>query len=309
MHYDQEGAPTGYPSDQSRPSSSSVDEHHVFTTTSNLVPRRRSQPLVLIPHSSSVSSLRKTCSRETPIRTSYDFGSGALASPVTSCDGLERTDQGGQRMRSISAGCSFLLAFATLGLSTAQAQMTSFDPNEPVPRGALGVHGAIGTDVELGLGFGVGATYLLPGSLPVRIEVGGQLFFAHSEYTDTEGIHDYTETTDLQVFAVRVNALWNYTPWTPGLYYILGTGAAGVYVDWEERSPTDTSLGTPLDNGGSKHQADGADGAVIANAGIGYTFGGGLDARLELPILIFARGVGEAAGIAPTVTASAGFRF
>lgn len=204
-----------------------------------------------------------------------------------------------------------LLSLTTVAAMSGSAHADTTDPENaaPAPTGALGVHGALGTDVNLGLGFGAGATYLLPGSGPMRIEVGGQLFIAHSEYTDDEGINSYTETTDLQVLAVRVNALWHYDAWTPGIYYVLGTGAAGVYVDWEERSPTDTSLGTPLPDGGSKQSEDGAAGAVIANAGIGYTFGGGLDVRFELPVLIFSNGVGEAAAVAPTVVAAAGYRF
>ena len=105
------------------------------------------------------------------------------------------------------------------------------------------------------------------------------------------------------------NILFGYTPRVAGLYYLAGTGAAAVSVSWEERSATDTSLGTPLPGGGSKDEEDGADGALIAAIGIGYTFGGGLDVRAELPVLIFVGGVGEASTIAPTFTVALGYRF
>jgi opacity protein-like surface antigen len=193
--------------------------------------------------------------------------------------------------------------------SSAAAQTPAAATTATPANGAFGVHAALGTDVALGVGFGAGATYVLPGAGPKRYEIGVQLFMAHSEYTDDEGLHSYTETTDMRVLAIRANILWNYTPHMPGMYFVAGTGAAGVYVEWEERSPTDTSLGTPLSNGGSKQSDDGAAGALVANAGLGYTFGGGFDVRIELPILIFSNGVGEAATFAPTVVASAGYRF
>jgi hypothetical protein len=171
----------------------------------------------------------------------------------------------------------------------------------------IGVHGAVGTDVTLGLGFGVGVTWVLPQTSFFTYEFGAQLFFHKSTYEDTEGIHDYEETTELYLLAARANALFNHHD--GGLYYIAGGGLAASSVSWVERSPTDTSLGTPLDDGGSKQEVDATALAAIASAGIGYNTPSGLDLRFEVPLLIFFSEVGEAATIVPTLVASAGYRF
>src|SRR3989304_1867411 len=77
--------------------------------------------------------------------------------------------------------------------------------------------------------------------------------------------------------------LFRSAPRRSGTFFALGTGAAAVSASWEERSPTDTSLGTPLPGGGSMQDSDGTVGGLILSAGIGRTFGSGLEARLDLP--------------------------
>ncbi|MBT8491795.1 MAG: hypothetical protein KJO07_01935 [Deltaproteobacteria bacterium] len=202
---------------------------------------------------------------------------------------------------------NFLLVVAVLLASSAAAAQEA--QTEKTSK-AIGVQAAIGTDPALGLGFGAGVTVWVPrpGSA-FDLEIGGQFFYSHSVYESDEGGNTYEETTDLIVLAGRANLLWDYDPSRAGVYYVLGTGAAGVSVTWEERSDTDTSLGTALPNGGSKQEDDGLAGALIANAGIGFTFGGGFDLRAELPILFFLGEVGEVSAVVPTLTVAAGYRF
>ena len=178
-------------------------------------------------------------------------------------------------------------------------------------RGAgIGVHAAVGTDVTLGLAVGAGVTWLLGGVVSgAATELGGQIFHARSSESSTEGVHRYDEKTEITVLAIRANFLFRYAPRTSGTFFALGTGAAAVSASWEERSPTDTSLGTPLPGGGSMQDSDGTVGGLILSAGIGRTFGSGLEARLDLPVLYLVSAVGGAPSLVPTVTASLGYRF
>ena len=53
----------------------------------------------------------------------------------------------------------------------------------------IGIRGGIGTDINLGLAFGVGANFLLAGNSPV--ELGALIFKSHSTDETTIGIHEY----------------------------------------------------------------------------------------------------------------------
>ncbi len=205
-------------------------------------------------------------------------------------------------IRCVSLLAALAVVVGLHGLAHAQVE-------NDLPEKAIGIHGALGTDVTLGLGVGAGVTLWIPMAGKFDIEAGGQAFYHNGSETTDEELHSYTEETKLAILAVRFNLLFDYDPRVTGLYYLAGTGVAATSVAWEERSATDTSLGTPLPNGGSKHEADGVTGAAIANIGLGYTLGSGLDLRVELPILIFLGEVGEATTFAPTLSLSLGYRF
>lgn len=194
-----------------------------------------------------------------------------------------------------------------ISASVVSAQEPGTRPEEG---SGLGLQVGMGTDVTLGVAGFVGVSRVLGLSGDSRrLELGGQLYYHRSEWKDTEGINDYFETTTVTVLAARANLLYGYQPAASKMFWILGTGIAAASMSWEERSPTDTSLGTPLDNGGSKQNDDGVAGALIASAGLGVTLGSGLEGRVQLPLLVFFGTPGEASSIAPTLTASLGYRF
>lgn len=169
------------------------------------------------------------------------------------------------------------------------------------------LRGTLGTDIGGGLGFGVGGRFYHKAGFG-HLEFGPDLIVSSTEET-TEEFHTYIENTDLVVFAARINNLINYTPGKRGTYYLYGTGAAALSVEWTEESPTDTSLGTPRAGGGSMQSEDGTAFALIANFGVGFTRPGNLDFRIETPILISLNEVGEAATFIPTLTVGFGFSF
>jgi hypothetical protein len=108
---------------------------------------------------------------------------------------------------------------------------------------------------------------------------------------------------------MMANYLINYTPRQSGTFFIAGVGLGSVSVDWEERSATDVSLGTPLPDGGSMQSEDGSAGGSIFNLGVGQSFTNGMDVRLELPVIVTFSAPGDASSVVPTLILTAGFRF
>jgi hypothetical protein len=116
--------------------------------------------------------------------------------------------------------------------------------------GSWGIRGGVGTDIGGGLAFGGSINYLFP-SNQNHWEIGPVLYISSSEETTTE-LNTYNEKTDLVVFGLLANYLINYEPEDAGPFFLVGLGFAGISVEWEESSPDDESLGTPLAGGGSK---------------------------------------------------------
>jgi hypothetical protein len=170
--------------------------------------------------------------------------------------------------------------------------------------GIFSIRGGLGTDVNLGLGYGAGLSYKFPYS---NFELTA-VFFGHSSEETTEEFHTYTETTDLFVFGVMGNYLFGYRDYEPGFFGIVGFGFSAISVDWEESSPTDISLGTPLPGGGSKQSASGTGGGSVINAGFGYSFGQ-LSLRAEFPVIFAFSAPGDAAAVAPTFIAMLSYSF
>ncbi len=173
---------------------------------------------------------------------------------------------------------------------------------------AFGIRAGLGTDISLGLAYGVGINYVLvyPQS---SLELGVIYFGGSFDETTDEGIHTYEETTDLGVFGFMVNYLINYQPRKAGMFYIAGIGLASVYMEWEERSSTDESLGTPLPGGGSIQSEEGSGAGMTFNFGIGGIFSSGVDIRLELPFILTFAAPGGASSVIPTLIVTLGYRF
>ncbi len=169
----------------------------------------------------------------------------------------------------------------------------------------LGFRLGIGTDVTGGLAFGVGVNRLIGGNM----EVGAVFFSAHVEESSEEYGNTYDETTDVTVLAAMVNILHNYSPDDRGIYYITGVGIGMFSVEWEESSPTDTSLGTPLPGGGSMMSEDGTAGGTIFNLGVGMNLQDNLDIRAEAPMFLMFSAPGESSAFVPTFTLTMGYRF
>lgn len=171
--------------------------------------------------------------------------------------------------------------------------------------GKFSIKAGVGTDINLGLGYGGGIGFIFPNS---NIELNVVLFGHHSEET-TEEFHTYNEKTDLFVYGIMADYLIGYTGEGSGVYGIVGFGFSAVSVDWEESSPTDVSLGTPLPGGGSKQSESGTGGGSVVNAGFGYSFGNKLHLRAEFPVIISFAPPGESAGVAPTFMVTLGYYF
>ena len=193
-----------------------------------------------------------------------------------------------------------IAAFVLVGMLAVTAEAQT-DPR-------IGVRAGIGTDINLGLAYGIGANYLLPYQ-ENSLELGVLIFGGSFDETCEEGGNTYEETTDLFVFAAMANLLIKHKPGKLGTFYIAGIGLGSVSVEWEERSEDDVSLGTPLPGGGSMQSADGSAGGTIFNLGVGQAFKGGFDVRAEFPIIVTFSAPGESSSVIPTLILTAGYRF
>ncbi len=171
----------------------------------------------------------------------------------------------------------------------------------------IGIRGGLGTDIEGGLALGAGVNYLVAAGKG-SAELGVLLFGGSFEET-TEEFHTYEETTDLFVFGLLATYLHNHEPNRTAPYVLAGFGLGAINVEWEERSDTDSSLGTPLPGGGSKQAEDGSAGGTVFTVGGGMAFESGVDVRAELPIIVTFSAPGEASSVIPTFIATVGFRF
>jgi hypothetical protein len=172
----------------------------------------------------------------------------------------------------------------------------------------IGIRAGVGTDISFGLAYGAGVNYLIQFQQN-SLELGVVFFGGSFEESTDEGIHTYDETTDLIAFGVEANYLIGYTPREPGIYFLVGTGLASINVEWEERSETDESLGTPLPGGGSMQSDDGTAGGFIFNLGVGGSFSSGIDIRAEIPVILTFAAPGESSSVIPLLTVTLGYRF
>jgi len=173
--------------------------------------------------------------------------------------------------------------------------------------GSIGIRAGIGTDINLGLAYGGGINYLL--NLNQNAVEIGLVVFGGSSEEKTEEYNTYTETTDVLVYGVLANYLFGYELKKSCFFGLVGFGFSAISVEWEESSPDDESLGTPLPGGGSKQSEDATAAGSILNLGFGVAFDGGFDIRVEAPIIFIFDAPGDASSIVPTFMATLGYHF
>lgn len=165
---------------------------------------------------------------------------------------------------------------------------------------SFALRGSLGTDIELGLGFGGGVNYIWQSSLGgTAFELGGDIFLHNSEGHETDG-EDTRWSLNLLVFSIRANGLFNYNHRQSGVYFIAGIGFVIASMDYKETyggrysywEPYDLEVVTP---------------GNVVNLGIGFTTGSGLEVRLETPMLFFYSSEG-ASSFVPTATVGVQFR-
>ncbi len=175
-------------------------------------------------------------------------------------------------------------------------------------RGSFGIRGGVGTDVNLGLGFGAGFSYLwASGTSSTAFELGADVYYSHTteSYTDQRGSVTVTgeDVTTLLVFGIRGNALFNFRPSRKSVYFIAGIGFVVASVEWEE-TETAPNWTAPYHD-----EAEGTSAGNIVNIGVGIPLSRQLDVRLEFPMLFFYGSYGKTATFVPTATLSLAYRF
>jgi len=180
----------------------------------------------------------------------------------------------------------------------------------------FGIRGGLGTDITFSLGFGAGA-FFVAAPTPYSSscwDLGLDIYYANvsEEETDSEG-NKFVDKTELVVFALRSNGLFNYYPKRTGIYFIAGGGFVFSNVSLEETITYDYSRYGYLP---PEHwSAEGFTAGNVLNLGIGATLGSGAEARFETPFLIFYSVPGggyynrSASSIVPTFTLSFLYRF
>lgn len=175
-----------------------------------------------------------------------------------------------------------------LGMLTSASAMDFEHP-------AWGIRGAIGTDISLVPAFGGELSLAFDFEDTTWLEFDLGYFRSSYHWTGTTAVED----TTTNIVLLRANRLFNYNPDKPGTFYFFGSGVGVVNVYWEE---TSKSSGSYLDDSG------GTGGGFIVSVGVGHTFAGGFEVKLDLPILIVFGGYYGTA-VSPMLGIGAGIRF
>lgn len=175
-------------------------------------------------------------------------------------------------------------------------------------QGAFAVRGGVGTDVNLGIGFGGGAAYVWNSyGSGMAFEFGADFYYSHTtdSYTDQRGSVTVKgeDKTTLTVFGVRANTLFNYNAKRKQVYFIAGVGFVVAGMRWEETESA------PNWNAPYHDEASGTSVGNIVNLGIGVPLATNCDLRLETPLLFFYSTTGKSTAFAPTATIGLTFRF
>jgi hypothetical protein len=152
--------------------------------------------------------------------------------------------------------------------------------------------------IDIGFAGGVGGGYRFAGPAG-NMEVLGDVYYSPYCETYTEGTKTFDYKSTLIIFAVRANWLFSYTPEKRGLYQVVGAGFFAGSFSW---SNYDRMFGITQ---GNDYFASGA----VINLGLGWAFTRWLEARFEVPVMVFFGTYGRAAAVAIPLTLSAIFRF
>lgn len=176
---------------------------------------------------------------------------------------------------------------------------TPVEPQGMPSSGGFGISGHVGTDISGGLGFGGGVFYvLIPGGGSSGYEFALDYFF--HEYDEQES--DVKNYTDLNIFALRANWLWNYQRGQSGVYFVTGVGFVFATLDYSiEYNPA--VYGYSL-----TESYDYSSVGNIINLGVGWTSASGFGLRFETPMLLFYDS-GQSSSFVPTFTLAAQFVF
>ncbi len=175
----------------------------------------------------------------------------------------------------------------------------------------FGIRGGLGTDITLSIGFGLGAFYVLaPSSFSTsNWDFGIDIYYANVSEETVEGSIRYKDKTELVIFTLRANGLFNYKPHKSGVYFVAGTGLVLGNVSWGE----DIIYSAPYYPHTEPWDFSAFSVGNVLNLGIGLTFGGGFETRFETPLLIFysvpGYGGRSASSVVPTFTFNALYRF
>jgi hypothetical protein len=197
-------------------------------------------------------------------------------------------------------------------MSHTPAQPSQFQTMHKPVSGSFNVRGSVGTDIELGIGFGGGASYVWrPSMSGTAFEIGADIFFHHSSGKETED-NTFGETSDwtlsLLVFGVRGNGLFNYYPGESDVYFIAGVGFVVASIDYNEKYYAANYVpGFSYD--ATETDFEEASAGNVINLGLGLTTGSGLEFRLETPMLFFYSTDGNMTSFVPTATVSVQYRF
>jgi hypothetical protein len=174
--------------------------------------------------------------------------------------------------------------------------------------GTVGIRFGVGTDIEGGLAYGAQLNYTLNQNRN-GLELGLAVYGGSFEEESDNGFNVYKEETSILVVGAIANYLFRWAMALSGPYFLAGIGVGAISVEWEERSDTDSSLGTPLPGGGSMQSEEGSTAGVILNFGIGYRFTQLFDLRAQVPTFFISGGDERDGKVVPTITITAGLNF
>ena len=202
-------------------------------------------------------------------------------------------------MKQLLATVLMLVCVSLIVTGTANAQ------EKP---GMVGVRAGIGTDIQGGIAYGLQLNYTLFQQANA-LEIGLAVFGGSFEEESNNGFNDYFEETNILVIGALVNYLFRYDMELDGPYLLAGVGVGAISVEWEESSPTDGSLGTPLPGGGSMMSEEGTTAGFIINLGLGHRFTETFDLRVQVPTFIISGGDERDGKVVPMITLTAGLSF
>ena len=153
-----------------------------------------------------------------------------------------------------------------------------------------------------GFAFGAGGGYHFPyGSN--YVELLADVYYAPGNSTWTEGNYSNDYTSSLLILSVRCNWLFFYKPGSSGLYALAGVGVFAGSYSWKQ---VQTYLYSPYNTYTYSDQYFAS--GTILNLGAAFVLTKWLEARAEIPLMIFFGEYGRSAAVAIPITLSLGYR-